>query len=269
MRKNPVYLSILFLCLIILVLPKAHGQQRYVMNLQGYNEQPYHFGFILGLNQMLFTLKPVDNMTGIKWNNSQSPDIAADSLFVYSVNTTGAPGFSVGILGSLRLRKYLDLRFIPTLSFGSRNLLYTIRAFKNGNIVYDKGSSDSTFVHVKKQINSTYITFPLLIKYRSYRDNNIGAYFLGGISYSIDLAAAKRTKQNANNTNSGIIKMRTHDFSIQAGAGFDFYTPYFKLGVEAKMIYGLNNLIIKENDLYSGSIKSMHSKMFMLSFIFE
>lgn len=260
MKKSNIYLIGFFLASMLLMSISASAQEKYVMHLQGYNEQPYHFGFILGINQMLFTLKTVDKLSTIKWTGSQSPDISANSLSVRSVTARSAPGFSVGILGNLLISHYVDLRFIPTLSFGSRSLVYKIQAFG-----LNDQTSDST-VYTTKQLNSTYLVFPLLLKYRSWRRNNVGAYILGGVSYSIDLAAAKRTNQHLGK---GVIKMKTNDVGLQVGAGFDFYTNYFKLSIEAKMIYGLNNLIIKENDIYSGSIDQLHSKIFMLSFTFE
>jgi len=119
---------------------------------------------------------------------------------------------------------------------------------------------------VNKKVNSTYITFPLLLKYRSWRKDNYSAYFIGGINYSIDLADHKKNEEDVG---TGDIILRTKDIGAEIGAGFDFYNTYFKLGIEAKMIYGLKNLIVDDGTLYSGSIKQLHSKIFMLSFTFE
>jgi len=251
--------------IIVFAFSFVHGSaqaQRVVLNLQGYNEQPYHFGFILGMNTMNFSVKPVDNLSQINWDKPQSPDFTADSIHVYSVTASASPGFSVGILGNLRLMRFLDLRFIPTLSFGSRSLDYGIRTT---GLAGTPAGTDSLFV-VHKKVNSTYLIFPLLLKYRSWRKDNYGAYFIGGINYAIDLAAAKKTKQDSG---TGDIKLRSHDIGAEIGAGFDFYNAYFKLSVEAKMIFGLKNLVIDDNTLYSGSIDQLHSKVFMLSFTFE
>ncbi len=201
-------------------------------------------------------------MSQINWNKTQSPDFTADSIHVYSVTASSSPGFSVGILGNLRLMRFLDLRFIPTLSFGSRSLDYGIRAT---GLAGTSAGTDSLFV-VHKKVNSTYLIFPLLLKYSSWRKDNYGAYFIGGNNYAIDLAAAKKTKQDSG---TGDIKLRSHDIGAEIGAGFDFYNAYFKLSVEAKMIFGLKNLCVDDNTLYSGSIAQLHSKGFMLSFTFE
>ncbi len=257
--------QVLFTFLLAFVTPfiQTIQAQNVILNKQGYNEQPYHFGFILGMNTMNFSVKPIDNLSQYQWTKDQAPDLPnADYYRVLSVTASASPGFSVGILGNLRLMKYLDMRFIPTLSFGSRTLNYTIQGI---GMAGTPAGSDSVFM-VNKKVNSTYLIFPLLFKYRSWRKDNYGAYFIGGINYSIDLAAVKKTKDDVG---TGDIKLRTNDISAEIGAGFDFYFAYFKLGVEAKMIYGLKNLVVKDNTLYSGSIDQLHSKIFMLSFTFE
>ena len=259
--KKQILFAFLF-ALLMTSVPVAQAQNA-ILNLQGYNEQPYHFGFILGMNIMNFSVKPVDNLNLYTWSKQQAPDLPnADAYRVLGVTSSASPGFSVGILGNLRLMKFLDLRFIPTLSFGSRELSYSIRAT---NMAGTPAGSDTAFM-VNKKVNSTYLTFPLLFKYRSWRKDNYGAYFIGGLNYAIDLAAAKKTKQD---TGTGDIKLVTHDIGAEIGAGFDFYNAYFKLGVEAKMIFGLRNLVVDDNTLYSGSLQSLHSKVFMLSFTFE
>jgi hypothetical protein len=260
--KKQTILAFIFVFAFSFVHSSAQAQGA-ILNLQGYNEQPYHFGFILGMNTMDFSVKPVDNLGQYKWRKSQVPDLPnADFYRVLSVTASASPGFSVGILGNLRLIKFLDLRFIPTLSFGSRTLDYSIQATGMAGV---PAGVDSAFV-VHKKVNSTYLTFPLLLKYRSWRKDNYGAYFIGGINYSIDLAAAKKTKLDSG---TGDIKLRTKDIGAEIGAGFDFYNAYFKLGIEAKMIFGLKNLKVNDNTIYSGSIQQLHSKVFMLSFTFE
>ncbi|GMT45479.1 MAG: hypothetical protein IEMM0006_1311 [bacterium] len=260
--KKQAILAFIFVFAFSFVHDSAQAQGE-VLNLQGYNKQPYHFGFILGMNTMNFSVKPIDNVGQHKWNKDQVPDLPnADFYRVLAVTVSASPGFSVGILGNLRIMRYLDLRFIPTLSFGSRRLDYGIRAI---GLVGTLAGSDSSFV-VHKKVNSTYITFPLLLKYRSWRKGNYGAYFIGGINYAIDLAAIKKTKRG---TVPGAIKLIPHDVGVEIGAGFDFYNTYFKLGIEAKMIYGLKNLVVNDNTIYSESISQLHSKVFMLSFTFE
>jgi hypothetical protein len=225
--------------------------------MPNYDQKPYRFGFILGVNQMLFSVKPVDNLVANKWDQTQSPDIFADSLFVQSVTSSPTPGFTIGIVGILRLGNNTDLRFVPSLSFGERLLNYNILAF-------DKG--DAQLVEISKSITSTTIDFPLSFIYKSKRLNNMRLYMLGGAKYSLDLASQKKNKNNSNDVT---VKINKHDIALEVGAGIDFYADLFKFGIELKMGYGFNNLIKQEGNLYSDSIDKLNSKVFLLSFTFE
>lgn len=234
------------------------AQKRKVLNLPAYDDsQLFHFGFILGINHMLFTVNTVDDLPSIKWTATQSPDVFGDSLYVYSVTSNPTPGFSVGILANMHLGKYADLRLIPTLSFGERQLNYNILRYKDGVPL---------FVEIQKSITSTIIEIPLELRYKSRRLNNFRAYVLGGMKYSLDLASQKKGKNNNNMSN---VKLYRNDFSLEIGAGTEFYTTYFKFGIEAKMGYGFRNLVIDEDHIYSGSLESLRSKVFLLSFTFE
>ena len=257
---------IIFFALIILLLSistNAAAQRRKVLNLPSYDQSQYHFGFILGLNHLLFAVKPVDNLPNIKWDSDQSPDIFGDSMYVYSITSTPTPGFSVGILANLRLGKNIDLRFIPSLLFGERILNYEILRYKTNA---ETGEVEKLLVGIQKSITSTIIEVPLEFRYKSKRVNNFRAYVLGGIKYSLDLASQKKASEEEV---SSTAKLRRSDLAIETGVGFEFYTTYFKFGTELKMGYGLRNLVIPEDNIYSGSIDKLNSKVFLLSFTFE
>jgi hypothetical protein len=238
------------------------AQRDRVMNLKMYNQQPYHFGFILALNQMHFTLKTVDSLPLIKWTGDQIPDdpdlFGIDYAYVLSVNAKATPGFTIGILGSLLLHQYIDMRFSPSLSFGERVLTYHVLTVKD---------NDTAVFFIDKNITSTLLDFPLDFKYRSKRLNNFGMYVLAGVKYSLDLASQKKAEKN--NGGATTVKLNKSDIAINVGVGAEFYTQYFKFGVEAKMGYGMFNLIKKEGNLYSDSIDKLNSKVFLLSFTFE
>ena len=254
-KKIILFAAVLFL--IVGLNHEATAQKKKVLNLPSYDEAPYHFGFILGLNQMLFTVKPIDNLSFIKWDPIDSPDIFADSLYVYGITSSPTPGFTIGILGNLRLGKYFDMRFVPSLSFGERMLNYTILAYK---------ADEPQLIEISKNITSTFIDFPLEFKYKSKRLNNMRAYLLGGVVYTLDLASQKKAEASSTDVT---VKINKNDLLLSAGVGFDFYTTFFKFGIQAKMSYGLNNLIQYEDNIYTNSIESLRSKVFLLSFTFE
>jgi len=66
-----------------------------------------------------------------------------------------------------------------------------------------------------------------------------------------------------------VVKLKKHDFTGDLGVGFDFYTVYFKFSTEIKMSYGINDMIYREGNIYTDSIKKLSAKMFQISFTFE
>jgi hypothetical protein len=121
-------------------------------------------------------------------------------------------------------------------------------------------------VDVKKNIGSVFIDFPLYIKYKSKRQNNKLAYVLAGAQYSLDIASNARKQDLTGQT---VVKLTKNDFYALAGCGFDFYNPWFKLGIELKMAYGLFDMLKRDDTIYTQGIDKLKSKIFLLSFTFE
>ncbi len=229
------------------------------MNLPKYDYAPYHFGFTIGLNQMLFTVKPsADLNTRVYYEiQKETGELLADSAMVLGVNSNPTFGFDIGIVGDKRLGRHFNMRFVPALSFGERNINYSFRAWLNG---------EEKIVDVQKNIGSVFIDFPLLFKYRSKRLNNMAAYLTGGAKYSLDIASNARKKDINEQV---VVKLNKHDVYAIVGVGFDFYNPWFKLGVEMKMSYGLMDVLKRDNTFFTQSIDKLNSKVFQLGLTFE
>lgn len=245
--------------LLLTIAGLASAQRRVVMNLPKFDMEPYHFGFILAANQMQLNWKPVDGYQDKIWNkNIDAPDIDynATNIRISEIQTQPVPGFSVGIVGNLRLSQFFDLRFIPTLALGDRSISYFIEPDGNPANIFE----------IRKTMPSTSVDFPLHIKWRSSRHNNFAAYILTGGKYSIEMAS---TKKILSNNNAVPVKIDRHDLAAEAGAGLDFYTPYFKFGVEAKMSYGLLDILVKDQYMYSQALTRLNNKVFQLSLTFE
>ena len=224
---------------------------------------------------MLLSINYIDNYQNVIHSPLELPsndvlpgtnDIFLNSNFkVYDINPQMTHGFTVGIVGNLRLAKYFDLRLIPSLSFGERKIIYTIVSLQKDPI------SEET-IEVPRSINSTthstFIEFPLQIKYRSKRFYNSSAYIIAGANYKIDMASQKKN-YDADTGRPKILSVNRHDVAAEVGAGFDFYTGYFKLGVELKMSYGILNVAKNDNYMFSNSFDNLRNKTFQLSFTFE
>lgn len=210
-------------------------------NLPSYDNKKLHFGFTLGVNKADFILNQKIR-TGI-------PDS------ILGINTRSDYGFNLGIISDLRLHQYLTLRFVPMLSFQTRNLLYDIHPAS--------ATTRSEFMTIEKKIESTLLDFPINLKIRSERLNNFSAYLLVGGKYSLDLASQAKTQDPE------IVKLTKHDYSMDIGFGFDFYLIYFKLSTELKFSAGLKDRLLHENTPYSSPINKLASKLWLFSLNFE
>ena len=232
-----------------------------ILNMTTYDQDMFHFGFVLGANQCFTTIRPVPNLSSLVFDSTYIPDILPlpDSARVLSIWSTPAIGFVISIVTNMRMGDHFDLRFIPSLSFGDRNLLYSIQSYRKG---------DTSAISITKKVPSTYINFPIEVRYKSLRYNNFRAYLMAGIQYTLDLAsqAKKREQKNADQK---IIKFNSSDLYAETGAGFEFYNEWFKFGVELKMLFGLTDVLKREHNLYTDGIASLKSKIFQVSFTFE
>jgi hypothetical protein len=212
-----------------------------VKNLQKFDQQTIHFGFLLGLNSADFSL-------------FRNPP--ADTLL--SIEVTKQSGFNLGIISALHFNEYFSLRFTPNLSFAQRTLNYE---FYN--------PADTLILRYDKIVESTYINFPLTLKYKSMRFNNFAAYIIGGGAFVLDLASNKDVNNAHLQPNDVVVKINKTDWRGEIGVGTDFYLPYFKFAIELKMSYGLRDILIHDNTIFSNPINKMRAKMFLLSFTFE
>ena len=267
---------LLCLSIIICVTPNSlKAQKKGPLNLPFYDNEPYHYGFILGYNQMLLSINYIDDFQNVIHPSTELPsndvlpgtnDIFLGSDFkVYDINPQMTHGFTVGIVGNLRLANHFDLRLIPSLSFGERKIIYQIMSLQT-----DLVSDEITEVprSITSTTHSTFVEFPLQVKFRSKRFNNSAAYIIAGANYKIDMASQKKN-YDADSGRPKTLSVNRHDIAAEVGAGFDFYTGYFKMGIELKMSYGLLNVARNDNYMFTNSFDSLRNKTFQLSFTFE
>jgi hypothetical protein len=267
--KKALKILAVALLLAATVVP-AQAQRRVIHYLPKYENEPYHFGFLLAFNEMMYTIKTIEDYQGkplpiSSWPGPNAPSSTVEELYVYNIETKQKPGFTVGIIGSKRLGRYFDLRFIPTLSFCDHELIYDIKVDR-----------DPKIRHEVKTTSTTFVEFPLNIKYRSKRYNNIGAYLMGGISPKIDLSSQKDLFQERYDDNGNVIGKdpvnfvpKRFDIAAEIGVGYDFYNQWFKMGLEVKMSYGLLDIKKPTNLIWAAPIEKISNKMFQFSILIE
>lgn len=248
LTRRILYLA--FTGLLFLFGVEAFCQKQKPKNDSTYDDRLLHFGFSLGLNFMDFNiipsraLLPSDNLMYL------NPEVALLN-----------PGINIQIVTDLRPARYLDLRFLPGVSFGQRNIRF-YKIFKDGD-VYESIYND------RQRVESSFLEFPLLLKYKGERLNNVRPYVIGGLNYRYDLAG----KKEYDDERPVYIRLKRSDLYYEAGAGLDFYLPYFKFSVEIKMSNGLRNVKVNEPapgyPEFANAIDKLRSQIWIIGFHFE
>jgi hypothetical protein len=234
------YNHITLIIFILLISQVSFGQKQKPKNESWYDEKLLHFGFSLGFNTMDFKITPSQKYL---MQDSLYPEVAVLN-----------PGINIQIVTDLRPAKYLDIRFLPGVSFGQR----VVRYYKNLNLYNDD-----------QRLESSFLEFPLLLKFKGDRLNNVRPYLITGLNYRYDLAA----KKEYDDTEPIYLRLKRPDLYYEVGTGLDFYLTYFKLSVELKMSNGFRDVIIDEpapgHPEYRNAIEKMKSQIWVLSFHFE
>ncbi len=241
MRARPLALPALIMALLLPFCGLQAQKKIKVENLPNFDLHRLHFGFALSYNTSDFQVKL----------DPQSP--FRDSLLV--LQHLKQPGFNLGIVASLNMNPYLSLRFVPSLSFQERVLQYEF------------SKADGSSVYFQKPVESTYIEFPLLLKYRSARINNFAVYLIGGGKYCIDMASQKDVNNSLDDE--VVVKLARNDYAVEIGGGTDMFLTYFKFGIELKAAFGIPDLLIDDGTRFSTPIESLRSKTWALTFTFE
>ena len=112
-------------------------------------------------------------------------------------------GFNVGLIGDLRVNKYINIRIEPGLYYSKRDLIF----HKHPLFTDD---SDRF-----REVKSTYIHLPLMVKFSAARINNFRPFVLAGISSDFNLSS--NHKNIDDNFAYGCGGGRDHFLAIESG----------------------------------------------------
>lgn len=206
-----------------------------ILNDENFDKKSWSWGYYFGINRYDFNFDYKEDR----------PDIYVEQNY----------GFNVGLLGNKRINEYLDLRFEPGLVYNARTLFYLdIPGDENDRI---------------RELNSTYIHFPLLLKFSTKRLNNFKPFVVGGFSYSHNLSS---NEKNPDDNSSGQFRMTNNTFYYEVGFGIDLYLPYFKFSPSIRGVFALSDELVRDEDpnsLYTSNIEVMQSRGIFLNFTFQ
>lgn len=239
--KNSMKKAVILFLLVLAT--KGHSQfaknmfsKDPIINLENFQKQRVYFGYYLGFNSFDFKFDyktPVPNDIQVK-------------------KTTG---FNVGVVADLRLQEYISLRFEPGLYYTKRDLFFS-----------GVGDLESEYL---REVNSTYIHFPLLLKFSALRTGNIRPYLVGGMSTTLNLSSNSKSKDD-NYQQKFRVKQWTAAYEV--GLGIDIFTEYFIFSPSVRGMFGITDELIRDNTSPSGytdNIDSMKSRAILINFTFH
>lgn len=238
---NKIRIACSLIVVSLIMMPKVvYSQREKVKNDSWYDEKLLHVGFCVGFNTMDFKIVPSQR------------NYVADSLFPEI--TSLKPGINIQIVTDYHPAPSIDLRFLPGVSFGQRNVVY----YRNSDVYNDRQNLESSFLE-----------FPLLLKYKGVRLNNVRPYVIGGINYRFDLAGKKEYDEDK----PVYLRLRKSDIYYETGAGLDMYLTYFKLTVELRVSNGIRDILVHDpapgHPQFVNAIERMKSQIWVLAFYFE
>lgn len=208
-----------------------------VQNNQNFDKKPISWGYYLGFNSFDYNFDYIAEQEDIQ--------------------VTKSLGFNVGLIASLRLSEYVDLRFEPGLSFSRRDLTYAPDP---------RFDSENDLI---REVPATYIYLPLLLKFNTKRLNNVRPFVTVGISTATNLSS---NEKNPDDNFSGQFRTTTNPFFYEVGFGIDLYLFYFKFTPSIRGVFATSDELVRDNrgnSPWTGNISKMSSRGVFLNFTFQ
>jgi hypothetical protein len=205
-----------------------------IINKENFDKPRTHFGYFLGFS--VYDYK-------IDYKNIGQ-----------EIKVTTSTGFNVGLIGNLRINEFLDLRFEPGLHYTTRTL-----QFSNFTDPFD----------ATREVTSTYINFPLLLKFSSKRTGNIKPYLVGGLSRTLNLSS---NQEAADDNSNNRFRAKTWSNNYEIGFGIDIYLQYFKFSPSIRGVFGLNDELMPDKDpnsAWTSNIDNLTTRGFFVNFAFH
>ena len=232
----------LFIVLAILFFAQNAKAQLFsserLANIENFDKKKISWGYYLGYNSFDYKFL----------YREENPDNHTD------IQVTGEGGFNVGLIGDVRISNYINIRLEPGLSFTKRNLIFP--GFEE----------EKDFL---REVKSTYIHIPLLVKFSTKRLNNFKPFIVGGFSTSFNLSS---NEDHPEDNESGQFRSIYNSLNYELGFGIDFYLFFFKFTPSIRGVFSLSDELVRDgnpNSAWTGNIESMSSRGMFINFTFQ
>ncbi|PZD77618.1 porin family protein [Mesonia sp. K7] len=230
--KKIVFILLLFVSFQNIEAQGIFSKEK-IKNKENFDKQRWSWGYFLGFNSYDFKFEYEEHPT---------EDIIVEKSL----------GFNVGLLGNMRINDYIDLRLEPGVVFANRNITFPEVTERNF-----------------REVKSTYVHIPLLVKFSTKRLNNFKPFVVGGASYAINLSS---NQDNPDDNTAGEFRMMNNAYFYEIGFGIDFYLPYFKFTPSIRGVFGLNDELKPDNEpgsIFTSNISQMQTRGIFINFTFQ
>lgn len=268
---------ILYGLILCFTIPTVFAQKERIEYLPNFDKRTIHFGYYLGFNKNSFEINYFDQKEIVDGGDPNSPVYPRSDKNMF-LSTEATLGFNIGFVIDYRLHNNINLRFEPGLMSNAKKLTFNDPNFNAvdpiTNIPVYTISEDAPAV---REIASTYLHLPLLLKLSTNRLNNIRPYIIGGVSYDYNFSS---NEKNGKDNFEKEFRMTTHNFMYEVGFGIDFYMYFFKFTPSIRGIFAINNELVNDGDIpnqngpdysspYTGPIDFLGTRGLFLNLTFE
>ena len=235
--------SLLIFVFIAFTCSQASAQlfsKERIKNNENFDKQVLSWGYYLGFNSYDFNF-----------------DYKTDQRDIFVERNVG---FNVGLVGDLRINEYFNLRLEPGLVINQRNLMYSPENFQG--VAFEDND-------LLREVKSTYIHIPLLLKISTKRVNNIKPFMVAGVSTALNLSS---NEKNPDDNSNGQFRTERNMYFYELGVGIDLYLFWFKFTPSIRGIFAFNDELVRDDDPnspWTGNIESMKTRGVFINFTFQ
>ena len=234
---------VLSIFLILCSIPFANAQlfsKERVLNNENFDKARLSYGYYLGFNVYDYNF---DYHTDVK-----------------DIQVLKSTGFNVGLVGNVRINDYIDIRLEPGLVISRRELNYSQTYFTS--IAFE----DKDLI---REIQSTFIHVPLLVKFSSKRINNVKPFVVAGISTALNLSSQQ---DNPDDNSKNVFRVSKNNMYYELGIGIDLYLTWFKFTPSIRGVFSMQDELIKDidpNSPWTQNIAQMQTRGVFINFTFQ
>jgi hypothetical protein len=233
--------KVIIVLMLAFVAQQAQAQQKKThwvkRNNPNYDDKKLTYGFLIALHSTAYQIKYSDRFVTQEFDT------------LYAVEPDWSPGFALGFIMNYKLADLLDLRLTPSVAFYENRLLYRYT---------DDQPND------EQVVETTMVEFPVLLKFKSERRENLRMYMIGGVKPAIEASGKKELK----NVTSAL-EVTGGNLSLDVGFGLDIYYPLFKFSPELRFSRGMVNVLDNTKNIYGQPLQRVNTNTITLYLLFQ